>query len=193
MILLKGKWLFVSTMKCATNTLYKALQEQVEGAEWFSEGKSQFHGLPTKRRAPIHWTTCRNPYDRAVSIWHSTCVRESNRHRYQAAPHIVDMGGDPLCFADFVEHILLARPQLHNKYLWLNQSCWQDRFLHDLVLPVESLTSSIEEELGIKLDLPYENVSEGREVWQEYYKDEGLRRIVRWWAGDDFKRYGYDT
>ena len=120
-------------------------------------------------------------------------MRESNRHRYQAAPHIVDMGGDPLCFADFVEHILLARPQLHSKYLWLNQSCWQDRFLHDLVLPVESLTSSIEEELGIKLDLPYENVSEGREVWQEYYKDEGLRRIVRWWAGDDFKRYGYDT
>ena len=66
MIILPNKWLFVSTMKCATNTLYKDLKDQVRGTFW--DGGQEFHAIPNKRVAPIHWTVVRNPFDRAVSI-----------------------------------------------------------------------------------------------------------------------------
>ncbi len=191
MILLKDKWLFVSTMKCATNTLYDALQKQFEGTEWFAERQSVFHGIPEKRIAPIHWTVCRDPYDRAVSIWHSTCVRESNQDRYDAHGYIKSLGGDPLNFEDFVEFILSRKPRLNNPYLWLNQSEWHDLFICDLFLHIEDLESELREHLDLDLDLPHLNVSEGRGKWHEYYKNEDTMSKVALWAGDDFERYGY--
>lgn len=199
MILKPNEWLFVSTMKCATNSLYDALKK-LPGTFW--DGGNEFHGRPNRRVAPIHWTTCRNPYDRAVSIWHSTCVREENQQRYDAYPYIIEQGEDPISFDTFVELILLEHPTLRNPWLWRNQSDWHDTFIVDYVFNVERLESELKAEpLGISVKLPRLNVSHGRDFWQEYYKGKTIKnlkwpsmtkKMVQKWAGDDFDRYGYD-
>jgi len=94
-MMINPDWLFVSTMKCATNSLYAALPET--GATRHGRG---FHPRPSKRLRPLQWTVVRNPYDRAVSIWASTCLRHGDR--YKAKARIRSVGGDPESFDDFV-------------------------------------------------------------------------------------------
>jgi len=207
--LLPGKWLYISTMKCATNTLYKALPEQVPGVEW--AGGNNFHAIPglsshpipvggtrgkanlgkQMRLAPVHWTVVRNPYDRAVSIWASTCVRKSSRKDYPIFKHIQSVGGNPLDFDDFVDHILVAQPDLPNPYLYRNQSDWISRFICDLHLPIETLKAELDRRLGISLELPMENKSE-HSTWEQYYTAETKQKVCAW-AGKDFANYGYNS
>ena len=190
MILKSDDWLFVSTMKCATNSLYKVLP--AHGGQWI--GGQSFHALPKpeERLAPTHWTCCRNPYDRAVSIWASTCVRKANRERYGAFGYIQDFGGDPLSFADFARYILPARPKLGpTAWLWRNQSDWQDQFIVDLVLRTEELETELLWYFGIDARIPFLNASQ-HEQWRHYYGDGAVVAAVDKWAGEDFDRFAYD-
>ncbi len=202
MIIKPGEWLFISTMKCATNTLYKALTEPEVGGLW--AGGKNFHALPRAyvagkkgtsvclRLAPLHWTCCRNPYSRAVSIWASTCLNKENTERYDAKRWIQKQGGDPADFADFARHVL-ARPdaKLRVPFLWRDQCSWQDQFIHDVVLKVENIEAEIAELLGLELELPQENTSPHAD-WKSYYIDPEIREIVREWGWADFKRFEYE-
>ena len=201
MIINKEKWLFVSTMKCATNTLYELLKRKEFGGKW--GGGNNFHAIPTakshpfpdmKRLAPLHFSACRNPYDRAVSIWASTCLRGENHDRYEPFRYITDKGGNPAHFADFVHLVLVDpdRPTFRVPWLYRNQSDWQDQFLVDAVVQTEDLARQLEDLLGVTIhgDLPNENTSPHRS-WKHYYSN-GLMKLVQEWAGDDFRRFGYD-
>jgi len=207
MILLPDKWLYISTMKCATNSLYKDLKAQVLGAEW--AGGNNFHAIPSSsshpipvggtkhkadcgekvRLAPLHWTVVRNPYARAVSIWASTCVRESNRAKYEPFELIKAAGGDPINFEDFVNHVLLPQPKLRVPWLYRNQSEWVSQFICDKFLHLETLEADLEATLGQPIKLSMENTSEHDE-WKGYYT-EPIKRKVLTWAGEDFSKFGY--
>ena len=99
MIIHPDGWVFVSTMKCATNTMYKVLPEigghRVQGG---------FHARPRVRIYDTHFSVCRNPYDRAVSIWASTCLRHGDR--YNAVNKIKSDGGRHDSFEDFCKSVV---------------------------------------------------------------------------------------
>lgn len=172
-------WLFVSTMKCATNTMYSVLP-----GEKIGQG---FHPRPQERLEPIHFTICRNPYDRAVSIWAATCFREDDRHQAQA--RIRDMGGDPENFTDFCRYCLSESFEWSwNDWLFRNQSEWHLGAVLDRIIPIENL-KAVEEIVGELPDLPTENKSKHK-PWEEYLNPEVIHRINKW-AGDDFQ-YGYE-
>ena len=187
MILYPENWLFVSTMKCATNTLYKDLKT-IPGTQWV--GGNMFHGIPTQRMAPIHWTVVRNPYARAVSIWASTCARRKEaREKYDAYTYIKNKGRNPLRFADFVDLVLLEQPPLRVPWLYKNQSDWISRFICDEFLHLENLQADLETKLGITLELSMENTSP-HDKWEKYYTPQ-LKEKVRQWADLDFLGFGY--
>jgi len=182
MKVLEGKWCFVSTQKCATNTMYKILP---------GTRRHSFHHMPTSRVAPLHWSIVRNPYDRAVSLYGSTALREGDRYNVKK-----ECGSEHPDFITFVDRCLITpqnkwvhqRKQTH-KYLFRNQSDWIDSGIIDQVVHLENLHQDILNLIGLDLELPREN-SSTRQGWEKYMTPEVIEMLNNW-AGDDF-RYGYE-
>jgi len=180
-------WLFISTIKCATNTLYRALP--AVGGKRAGAG---FHGRPDGRERPVQWTVVRNPYDRAVSIWASTCLRDGDR--YKAKARVRETGGDPESFADFARACLPGDQRWAGGHRWLfrNQTSWHGGLVLDVFARFEHLAEDVEAIVGEPVNLPRENTSQ-RGPWIDYYDDETLD-VVTAWAGDDvFLEYGYNV
>lgn len=180
-------WLFISTMKCATNSMYQLLP-QIGGQQlWNTSGG--FHARPTGRFAKRHFTIVRNPYDRAVSIWASTCLR--NNDRYNAASKIRSEGGDPNSFEDFCVTCLADDPWLWTPHGWLftNQHDWINTFILDELVHIENLKPELERIVGPVPDLPTENKSEHR-PWLTHMTQDAVD-VINDWAEDDFG-LGYD-
>ena len=104
-MILHKDWLFFSTMKCATNTLYELLPKVGGVQKWSVDNNPGFHPRPVERMADVHFTVCRNPYDRAVSIWASTCLRGGDRYGTKA--QVEKEGGNYGNLEDFVRTCLL--------------------------------------------------------------------------------------
>jgi hypothetical protein len=170
MKLLNGEWLFVSTRKCATNSMYEALPgKRIEG----------FHGIPDTRLAPIHWTIVRNPYDRALSIWGSTCNRPGDK--YGAKFRL----GDDLSFKNFAKRILAVKS--FHKPIFANMSFHHDLFMLDDYVQIENLNEGVKRITGLDINIPHLNTSK-----HEYVMDEEDIYNVNLWAGEDFNRYNYE-
>ena len=196
-----GHWLFFSTMKNATHSMYEALKS-MPGVKWAGHPAMGFHSLPMNinhqglavkkiRLEPIQWTVVRNPYSRAVSIWSSTCVRGDAKYQ-QWRDAITAAGGDHQSFKDFVKHILIAKPRIRVPQLYWPQHQWIGKVDCDCTIQLEHLARELNDKLGIQLKIPTLNRSDHKH-WTEYYKDdEGLAILVQRWAGDDFERYGYE-
>lgn len=183
-------WLFVSTMKCATNTLYEALAhlgKRVQAGQMGAVGGAS-HPVPTERLAPRHWTVCRNPYDRAVSIWASTALRDEG-DKYWVREVMEERGADWKNFAHFVEFCLLRKPKPRIRNLFEPQHLWHDTFIHDTVVRFENLRSEVEGLVGPLEHFPRKNTSE-RAHWSDYLTND-IAEMVERWAGEDFDRYGY--
>ena len=172
-----GTRLFISTMKCATNTVYDALEK----IDWMPITKG-VHPKPVERLAEIHFTICRNPYDRAVSIWASTCLRDEDR--YNAKKHILSKSGDPNKFSDFVR-ICLDGPITWTPHNWLfsNQTDWYDSMVVDAFCHIENLKPEIESITG-PLEISNINVSQHK-PWYQYMTPKIVKRLNKW-AGNDF-------
>jgi len=66
------KFIYVSIPKCGTHTFYHVFQEYYNAERW-----GRFHelDLPDFDTSDYYiFTSCRNPYDRLVSAWWTTCV-----------------------------------------------------------------------------------------------------------------------
>lgn len=195
MILKRDEWLFFSTMKCATNSMYEYLQKPELGGVWC--GGKEFHGRPRERMAPIHWTIHRNPFDRAVSIWASAVVREENRLRYGAAEDMAKMGLNPDNFSDFAYWLSDGCGwAMRNPFLFADQSSWLRDIPVDMVMPLENLKDNLGAVLGDKYiaagPLPVKNTSI-HNVRMVYYVDPEATRNITAWAASDFELFGYDT
>jgi hypothetical protein len=172
MKILKDEWLFISTRKCATNSMYEALP---------GERIDSFHALTNKRLAPIHWTIVRNPYDRALSIWGSTCNRPDNgRNEKWGAKDIL---GDDKSFKRFAQ-IILQNP--HGS-IFRNMSYFHNQCLIDDFAKIENLQEDVKRITGLDINIPQMNTSP-----HNYVLDEEDIENVNKWAKEDFERYGYD-
>lgn len=175
-------------MKCATTSLYAVLPGRfVRPGEMGAVGYRS-HPVPTERLAPVQWTVCRNPYDRAVSIWASAAKR-MERDKYWVREIMSERGGNWESFREFVALILMRDPKPRVASLFEPQWKWHDQFTFDRLVRFESLKAEVETIVGPLPELPKKNVSE-RDDWRAYY-DAETAEMVEQWAGEDFSRYGY--
>jgi len=209
----QDRWVFVSTPKCATNSLYQVLQERFGGVRQ----KPGFHinRVPPKAKEYFRFTVVRNPFSRAVAIWWSTVKNVKNRRVCRAellAARARPKGmfgrvTGPVCRDD----VLAAKgaDDLESFLQWLiegpaesaakrslreNQTDWlRPAEPFQKILRLERLE---EEVLALPFwkpaPLPHLNRSDGRPPWRTFITPE-VRALVVAWAGPDFERYGYAT
>ncbi len=173
---------FVSTMKCATNSLYSILVERYQGRR-----VGDFHCRDLRLAPPgsFVFTVCRNPYLRAVSIWWSTCMRGHDRYGFRQACG----NGD-----DFETFMLWVATQQRPVPLLQNQSEWQQGIRFDRVLHLENLAT----EFAV---LPFvaDAVVEFPEINTTLYNRQPAQQLltpvsidaIRRWAAPDFENFGY--
>lgn len=185
-MIIHDDWLFVSTMKCATNSLYAALP----GVRY---GRG-FHPRPAKgeRIRPLQWTVVRNPYDRAVSIWASTCLRDGDRYRAKA--RIRSVGRDPESFDDFVTACLANGHRWAGGHAWLfrNQADWLDGLVIDRVARFSDLESDVAAIIGEAISIPVKNESKHGFYRDHYTRDETWHAVTQWAGGDLDPEFGGD-
>lgn len=174
MKLLENEWLFISVRKCATNTLYDALPGK--------RTDRLFHTVPgMSRKAPIHWTVVRNPYDRAVSIWAST--KTSDRYG------VITRCNNDTSFENFIDSCLL-KPMRKEKFLFKNQSDWLKDSIVDKIAKFENLNEDVNSITGLNLNLPRLNVSKRDDYMQ--YMTPAIIEKLNIWSGEDFQNYNYN-
>lgn len=184
------KYAFVSTVKGGTNSLYQVLVERFQGERY-----GDFHCSDVSR-IPTDWflfTTCRNPYSRAVSIWYSTCMRGKDRYAFR------QMCPQPDRFEVFAEWAASMQCHLEKlgeaqRQLLLTQSARHGDIPFQRILRVENLEQEFNSLpfVGNRCEnLPRLNPTQGqREVASEYLTDRA-QAAVRIWMEADFDRYGY--
>jgi hypothetical protein len=74
----KHKVIFVAIPKTATRSIYNSLINNFDGKQLNDHQKI----IPIKYQSYYSFTVIRNPYDRAVSIWWSTCKRNNDKRKY---------------------------------------------------------------------------------------------------------------
>jgi hypothetical protein len=195
------KFVFISTPKVCTHTIYKILKD------YYSEGllDAGFHvnKIPGPYKDYFRWTVIRNPYSRAVSLWWTAC-RLAHLDQYQFRSKC----GYKDNFTQFITWLAdTSLEEREKEPLMMNQSEW--------LYPVEPIcpvhVEDLEQELKRfpfwldDIEIPQLNTTkekiqdrekeEGHSIirppWQDFYKDEIARDAVLKWAGNDFKRFGY--
>lgn len=173
---------YVSTMKCATNTLYKLLVEQYQG-----QRVGDFHCRDLRHAPPgsFLFSVCRNPYLRAVSIWWSTCMRGHDRYGLRRA---CGNGDDFETFITWVASLPQRPPIVQN------QAEWQAGIPFDRVLRLESLREEFESlpfVQGTVQGFPELNTTLNNRLHARHYLTPAAVEAVRRWAAVDFERFGY--
>ncbi|MBL4884762.1 MAG: hypothetical protein JKY95_09545 [Planctomycetaceae bacterium] len=184
------KYAFVSTVKGGTNSIYQILTEHYQGQRY-----GEFHCQDVSE-IPEAWclfTTCRNPYSRAVSIWWSTCMRGKDRYYFR------QMCPNPDSFEVFAEWAALMQSQLHRmsepqQQLLMTQSERHGEIDFDLYLKTENLLSGFLQLPFLDSELPEFPVlnptRNQRDTVAEYMTGRAIRAVQNWMQ-PDFEKYGY--
>lgn len=174
-------FVFVSTPKCATNSMYQLLPLV------FPEG--QFDGSwPPKKHKLFTWAIVRNPYDRAVAVWWSTTVDPTRTLKQKYC--YVALGTTD--FTKFLRFMLTRPHMLQNRHLSKTQAEWLRGISLSRTVHLETLERDLAAIPYWKpgIELPHLNKSVGRKHWTEYMNQERAA-LVQEWAGDDFERFDY--
>ena len=205
----ENKFLFISTPKAGTHTMYDVLYNEF-GCELrddkgkvrkYEPEKIMLH--PTRIDSPFKnyykFTIVRNPYERAVSFW--TAINREGKERY-----ISLCGGKE--FSDYAKAISdrgflekqynsgsVRRPihvPIHAQFC--GQSEWHKNNVYDDVIHLENIIEEFHKLSFVNktIEFPQKfSLSNLRsKPWKEYYTKE-LRQIVYNAWKEDFERYGY--
>jgi hypothetical protein len=192
MILLHDQKIAVMTLpKCATNTLHAALRRKKWNGETFV-GYSTL-GTNTYDRHVNIWphetrrykkvVTCRNPYNRLVSLYLHFTTREAGHGR--PAPS----------FQEYVQAVMNDDPNLEKWYKW-NLSMWTENVEIDHLLHCENLQQDLEATgLAVK-NLPFLNKNYRAQRYVDFFNKEGvpdeeMMDLVHDWCDADCQKFGY--
>jgi hypothetical protein len=181
----KHRFAFSAITKTATQSVLQVLREHYHG---YLEGGVAMHSMKPPARAAEYFTftVCRNPYDRAVSLWWSTCKRDVDKYGFRAkCPRADD-------FTSFMKWVATTRP---------DHELTRPQWLHihgvriDRVLRFEHLADdfkSLPFYSGEPAEWPRNNTTiENRLPWQQYMSRDSVRWIHEW-CGLDFDKFGYE-
>lgn len=205
------RFAFISTMKCATNSLTHALLTRYQGVMPGGLHERRMDWVPA---GYFTFSVCRNPYTRAISLWWSTCMRHDlDRYGFRKAC------ADPDSLAGFMRWLVGLQSLPHD--LLLTQSQWHRHTRIDRFLKVEQLEAEFDAlpfvQPGEKLAMINATVTDDQGLLDvkrlqdgqgdaalsarpqrrrgpagEYLSDEAAA-LVRRWAAEDFERFGYST
>ena len=194
----KLKYVFVSTPKAGTHTMYRMLPARFAGTHLaILQGRKEpiphhMREVPPEFQRFFTFANVRNPFDRAVSIWWTLTRYEKYR-----ADYLKVFGSDE--FGAYVRWQTgkMQPPAPGQWFLFLNQTDWLsavpriDRVLHieNLVKEFNSLPFVKQPVDGIEAVMERRH-DEGRLDWPEYYTKK-LADNIREWARHDFENYGY--
>lgn len=184
------KYAFVSTVKGGTNSLYQVLVSRYEGHRY-----GDFHHCDVSE-IPDDWylfSTCRNPYTRAVSIWYSTCMRGKDRYQFR------EMCPNPDSFEQFAEWAALIQSQLWRmndaqQQLLMPQTQRHGNTRFNRILRMETLAQDFVHLPFVAeshVQLPLLNPTQGQRDRASQYLTDRAINAVQQWMGIDFDRYGY--
>jgi hypothetical protein len=121
---------FVAIPKTGTRSTYGILKKYFKGKLY----KEHYDVVPAKYKNYFKFTTIRNPYARAVSLWWSTCKRGNDKRGF-----IKESGGDSLEL--FLKFLISNKNSEKNATFHLLRT--QSRYLkankYDAILKMESL------------------------------------------------------
>lgn len=186
----KFEYAFVSTVKGGTNSLYDILVKHYEGIRYGDFHCNDVHEIPPDW---LIFTTCRNPYVRAVSIWWSTCMRGKDRYQFR------QLCTNPDSFEDFAEWAASVQADLHSmgdsqRQLLMTQSARHGEIEFDQILRMEQLETdfaALPFVQTLNRAIPQLNPTVGQRLSAENYLTERAIAAVQNWMSTDFDRYGY--
>jgi len=138
-----------------------------------SWGHYRIGNIPEEKRKTV-WSAIRNPYDRAVSMYHY-------------ANRLVRV---PLSFLDW---FLSGKSLQFEKDLYFNSPIVKfvtidGKLAVPTIIEFAELESFVRKTYGV--ELPHLNKSKGRKPYQEYYDDESFNLITTKYK-DDLDMFGY--
>jgi len=198
----KQRFVYVSTPKAGTHTIYRILNEH------FSDGllEAGFHNnrIVDHYDKYFRWTVVRNPFTRASSIWYSACrLAHLDQYKFRA------LSGAQNDFPKFTEWMLSVsenerqkQPLLQNQTEWLNPAqplhiVHLERLEKELIqLPfwkdgIEiSKLNTTAEKIVAQAEVEGEQI-ERLSLLELYADQKTIDNIIKW-AEPDFDNFGYD-
>jgi len=177
---------FLSMPKAGTHSMYYFLNEAYKFVRYAKRGPTvdlsanpyHWYVIPDEFKAFMRFTTCRNPFARAVGAWWTTRGGEM---------------GAPAEFKDHVRWAITARPGYG---AFQKQSYYLDLCEPGYILRCESLDADFAVLPfcnGATPEIPrVHSFAHERQPWPLYY-DHATADVVREYYAEDFERLGYST
>lgn len=218
-ILHEHKWIYVATPKTGTRSMINWLETHFpEGIEKIGPPSHHVTQVPDhlKRKCKGYrfFTTVRSPYSRMVSLWWSTCMRETGHYHFKEKMEKAGAGNNERLEA-FVSYIV-RHPSTHQG---VNIGHWgtvpqvdflgSDFIPNPLVLKMEELPYYSQENVDPNnclmnlpfatpcavADFPYMNRSVPGETltpdWWHAHLTPRIIRMIDQWGNEDFVRFQY--
>lgn len=196
----KLEFVYISTPKCCTHTIYKILEDH------YSDGlrKAGFHNnrIVDGYQKYFRWTVVRNPFSRAVSIWWSACrLAHKDQYKFRAR------SGGQYDFTTFVEWMAnvsdeekAREPLLQNQTEWLTpaepiHAIHLENLMDELrELPFWkdgiqiSKLNTTDEKIKTQSELEGNQIS--KPLLSDLYNERSIEAVLKW-ADPDFDRFEY--
>ena len=193
-ILPEHKAVYISHQRCGSHTMFDVLCNKYGGFHWRGDS---YHGraVPPEYADWYWFSTCRNPYSLAVSIWRSTGYGKC----WRFSEIVADSGF--LAFSRILTLLDWSFPPtwgIDGSGMSMSQREWFEPVRHNLaaVLPLETLADAVTKlpfwREGDELGYANNRTDLGRPSWRTYYEDERAVKNVQQWAGPDFDIFHYD-
>jgi len=180
----KHRFAYTGITKTATQSMYDVLARHYMGYRPAGYGHHDLC-VPAHAQEYFRFAVVRNPYDRAVSMWWSTCKRDGDKYGFRAACP------DPDNFGAFMRWVVETRPDSeltrtqadHLRAVPVNKTLRFESLADDFkTLPFYN---------GDPAEWPRINTTvESRGHWSRYMNAESVEMVNRW-CPCDFDRFGY--
>lgn len=183
----RHRFIFVSTPKAGTHTMYHVLTQQFEGEQL--PGPYHRRDLPQGIEAYMIFTTVRHPLERFVSAFHSLTRVEPYKHLYRKA-----LGA--LTLPKFVDWLVShdwegAPPTIRGHETLMPMSAWLKPVPLDVFLKLECLEDDFAKLpfCAHRLQLP--KLLSRRHPPAAKVISQAMRDRLQQFYADDFARFGY--
>ena len=178
----KYKFVFISTPKCGTNTMFDLVEEHYDATR--VTGNYHHTAVPAKYGHFLKFVICRNPYTRMVSLWMSTTQQAEDRYALRR-----NCSGNPDNFTAFVTWVTSTG---WPHYLLTTQCSHLQGVRVDTILRLEHLADDFKVLPFFKGEFPDQKLNAG---YYDYNKIMTVqaKSMIRSWAKCDFERFGYES
>lgn len=184
----KLEYVFISTPKCATHSIYKVLTEKYHGQHLYKKpkGNDQYHArnIPAEYKDFFTFSVVRHPYHRLISLWLSTQFNDRRKNYRQ--PNLYKLGRCPAGLLAYLEWLVETDADYYPSSKWL------DGIRLDTIMHVEGVTWDFLKLpfVHIREDIPRMNETSSTWPIDQYLTAEIVARMDAV-AEQDFRLYKY--